>query len=221
LIPAFNPWVEGAAGRRRNQELAQDNQRLRHQLAQALGQLRAPGIRPVPGQRPTIKGKLLSGNNQPPPTTTIRRSADSSKTLSPTSPPRSGHRMKKRLKITFDFTTPSARPGKMPPLWNCSAALVEESWSWHACCVVPRVSSPVLVGRSGELSALDTALAEAGRGSPSTVIVEGEAGVGKSRLVSEFAGRSRGAGTRVLAGGCLELGADGLACDGQRIPSPG
>ena len=72
------------------------------------------------------------------------------------------------------------------------------------------MSSPVLVGRSGQLSALDTALAEAGRGSPSTVIVGGEAGVGKSRLVSEFAGRSRGTGARVLVGGCLELGADGL-----------
>jgi hypothetical protein len=33
----------------RNRELAQDNQRLRRQLAQALGQLRAAGIRPDPG----------------------------------------------------------------------------------------------------------------------------------------------------------------------------
>ena len=33
----------------RNRELAQDNQRLRHQLAQALGELRAAGIRPDPG----------------------------------------------------------------------------------------------------------------------------------------------------------------------------
>ncbi len=72
------------------------------------------------------------------------------------------------------------------------------------------MSSPVLVGRSGQLSALDTALAEAVRGSPSAVMVGGEAGVGKSRLVSEFAERSRGAGVRVLMGGCLELGADGL-----------
>ena len=76
--------------------------------------------------------------------------------------------------------------------------------------VEPRVSSPVLVGRSGQLSVLDAALAEAGRGYPSTVLVGGEAGVGKSRLVTEFAGRSRGAGARVLTGGCLELGADGL-----------
>jgi DNA-binding CsgD family transcriptional regulator/tetratricopeptide (TPR) repeat protein len=76
--------------------------------------------------------------------------------------------------------------------------------------VESRVSSPVLVGRSGELSVLDSALAEAGRGSPPTIMIGGEAGVGKSRLVSEFAERSRGAGVRVLMGGCLELGADGL-----------
>ena len=57
---------------------------------------------------------------------------------------------------------------------------------------------------------LDTALAEAGSGSPSAILVGGEAGVGKSRLVSEFAERSRGKGARVLAGGCLELGVDGL-----------
>ena len=76
--------------------------------------------------------------------------------------------------------------------------------------VEPRVSSPVLVGRSGQLSALDAALAEAAGGRPSAVVVGGEAGVGKSRLVAEFAGRSRGAGARVLKGGCLELGADGL-----------
>jgi predicted ATPase len=76
--------------------------------------------------------------------------------------------------------------------------------------VEPRVSSPVLVGRSGQLSALDTALTEAGRGHPSTVMVGGEAGVGKSRLVTEFAGRAQGTGVRVLTGGCLELGADSL-----------
>ena len=76
--------------------------------------------------------------------------------------------------------------------------------------VEPRVSSPVLVGRSSQLATLETALAEAGRGRPSAVMVGGEAGVGKSRLVTEFAGRSRAAGARALIGGCLELGADGL-----------
>jgi ATP/maltotriose-dependent transcriptional regulator MalT len=73
-----------------------------------------------------------------------------------------------------------------------------------------QVSSPVLVGRSGPLATLETALAEAARGRPSAIMVGGEAGVGKSRLISEFAERSRGAGARVLIGGCLELGAESL-----------
>jgi DNA-binding CsgD family transcriptional regulator/tetratricopeptide (TPR) repeat protein len=73
------------------------------------------------------------------------------------------------------------------------------------------VSCPVLVGRSAELSALGAALAVTNGERPSVVIVGGEAGVGKSRLVREFAERSRGAGSLVLTGGCLELGASGLA----------
>ena len=76
--------------------------------------------------------------------------------------------------------------------------------------VEPQVSSPVLVGRSGQLSALAAALAAAGCGSPSTIMIGGEAGVGKTRLVSEFAGGARRTGVRVLTGGCLELGAGGL-----------
>jgi len=76
--------------------------------------------------------------------------------------------------------------------------------------VEPRILTPVLVGRASQLAALESALARASRGSPSVFMVGGEAGVGRSRLVREFAGRSRGAGARVLIGGCLELGADGL-----------
>jgi DNA-binding CsgD family transcriptional regulator len=76
--------------------------------------------------------------------------------------------------------------------------------------VEPRMSSPVLVGRSGQLMALEAALAQAGRGGSPAVMIGGEAGVGKSRLVREFAERARGAGARVLTGGCLELGADSV-----------
>ncbi|HEU5389776.1 MAG TPA: AAA family ATPase [Streptosporangiaceae bacterium] len=74
----------------------------------------------------------------------------------------------------------------------------------------PQLSSPALVGRSVQLAALEGALAEATRGRPSAIMVGGEAGVGKSRLVREFAERSRGTGARVLIGGCLELGAESL-----------
>jgi ATP/maltotriose-dependent transcriptional regulator MalT len=81
---------------------------------------------------------------------------------------------------------------------------------WHAGYVVSHVVSPVIVGRADQLSALEAALAQARHGRPAAVLVGGEAGIGKSRLVSEFAERARRDGGRVLTGGCLELGADGL-----------
>ena len=69
--------------------------------------------------------------------------------------------------------------------------------------------SPVLVGRADELAMLDAAFADVGRGAPVTLLIGGEAGVGKTRLLTEFAGRLTGGG-RALFGGCLELGASGL-----------
>ena len=73
-----------------------------------------------------------------------------------------------------------------------------------------RASSPVLVGRDEQMAALDAAFASARQGGPSAVLLGGEAGVGKSRLVSEFNLTATAAGARVLTGGCLELGTDGL-----------
>jgi DNA-binding CsgD family transcriptional regulator len=73
-----------------------------------------------------------------------------------------------------------------------------------------RASSPVLVGRDGQMAALEAAFASVRQGGPSAVLLGGEAGVGKSRLVSEFGRMAASAGARVLTGGCLELGTDGL-----------
>ena len=53
-------------------------------------------------------------------------------------------------------------------------------------------------------------MGRAGEGTPTTVLVGGDAGVGKTRLIEEFAARARGQGARVLCGGCLELGDGGL-----------
>jgi DNA-binding CsgD family transcriptional regulator len=65
------------------------------------------------------------------------------------------------------------------------------------------------VGRGSELGALLAALARARAGEPATVLVGGEAGIGKTRLVEELARRA-GEEARVLVGDCVELGADGL-----------
>ncbi|MFI7131874.1 AAA family ATPase [Nonomuraea sp. NPDC050153] len=68
--------------------------------------------------------------------------------------------------------------------------------------------SPRFVGRARELAALGDALAGARAGASSAVLVGGEAGVGKTRLIKEFTDRADD--VLVLVGGCLELGTEGL-----------
>ncbi|MCI3273292.1 helix-turn-helix transcriptional regulator [Streptomyces cylindrosporus] len=70
--------------------------------------------------------------------------------------------------------------------------------------------SPVFVGRGEELHTLNEALARAGAGEPQALLIGGEAGVGKTRLVEEFATAACRQGAVVALGGCVEIGADGL-----------
>ena len=60
------------------------------------------------------------------------------------------------------------------------------------------------------MAALRAAFDSARQGGPAAVLLGGEAGVGKSRLIGEFGHVAAAAGARVLTGGCLELGIDGL-----------
>ncbi|MGA5899570.1 helix-turn-helix transcriptional regulator [Streptomyces venetus] len=76
--------------------------------------------------------------------------------------------------------------------------------------VETRSVSPVFVGRAAELGTLDEVLAGAAGGDPQALLVGGEAGVGKTRLLEEFAGAARRRGAVVALGGCVEIGADGL-----------
>ncbi|MEU8135833.1 helix-turn-helix transcriptional regulator [Streptodolium elevatio] len=70
--------------------------------------------------------------------------------------------------------------------------------------------SPVFVGRTTELDALDEALRTADSGTPAVVLVAGEAGVGKTRLLEEFLTRATASGAVTAVGGCIELGAEAL-----------
>ncbi len=71
------------------------------------------------------------------------------------------------------------------------------------------VTSPVLVGRRKELGWLGDALARVRGGSPAALLIGGDAGVGKSRLVSEFSAGAAAA-ARVLTGRCPDAGGVGL-----------
>lgn len=65
------------------------------------------------------------------------------------------------------------------------------------------------VGRQGERRALTSALERAAAGEPQVVVVTGDAGIGKTRLVEEVTGQA-GPDWLVAVGHCVEAGMTGL-----------
>ena len=66
-----------------------------------------------------------------------------------------------------------------------------------------RIVSPEIVGRGAELEVLSNAFADASAGRARVVLIGGEAGIGKTRLVAEATEHARAAGALVLTGGCV------------------
>ncbi|MCU1465047.1 MAG: transcriptional regulator [Actinomycetia bacterium] len=62
----------------------------------------------------------------------------------------------------------------------------------------------LFVGRAAELQLLESALETASNGVPQIVLITGEAGIGKSRLLDEFTPHAVSRGVQVLAGACQE-----------------
>src|SRR5689334_16248462 len=90
-----------------------------------------------------------------------------------------------------------------------------------------QVSGPTLIGRDAELARLVAALNGEG---PRTVVLRGEAGVGKTRLLRETVARGRARGVPTLVGRCVQQGQApyrplteallGAARDGVRPDAP-
>ena len=75
----------------------------------------------------------------------------------------------------------------------------------HTRPVARRVTCPSFVGREAELRRLEQA-AEAAMSDSQLVLLSGDAGVGKTRLVDELCTRWRATGGRAAIGGCVDLG---------------
>ena len=73
-----------------------------------------------------------------------------------------------------------------------------------------RIRSPIFVGRRAELGQLSAWLDDAAAGRPHVVVISGEAGVGKSRLVHEFSRVAADHGARWLLGAAADYGEGGL-----------
>ncbi|MEU6590088.1 AAA family ATPase [Streptomyces sp. NPDC046881] len=67
-----------------------------------------------------------------------------------------------------------------------------------------------LIGRDEELARLTGVLERARGGTAGAVLLAGDAGVGKTRLLDEVAGRAARTGTTVVTGHCVDLGDVGL-----------
>ena len=73
-----------------------------------------------------------------------------------------------------------------------------------------RVSSQTTIGRDAQLNLLEQVLASASDGEARIVVLSGEAGVGKTRLVDELEALARERGFTVLHGETVEFGGEGF-----------
>jgi DNA-binding CsgD family transcriptional regulator len=72
------------------------------------------------------------------------------------------------------------------------------------------VAAAPLIGRDEEVARLAGALERARAGTAGAVLIAGDAGVGKTRVLDEIAGRAADTGMTVLTGHCVDLGDVGL-----------
>ncbi|MFL5335981.1 MAG: ATP-binding protein, partial [Geminicoccaceae bacterium] len=73
-----------------------------------------------------------------------------------------------------------------------------------------RGSVPALVGRKAELARLGLLLDDAAAGRPAVGLLAGDAGIGKTRVLTELAARATERGFLVMCGQCVDLGGGGL-----------
>jgi len=66
-------------------------------------------------------------------------------------------------------------------------------------------ANTALVGRLSELELLEEQVRQATAGRGGMVLVAGDAGIGKTRLVTELGARARAAGAQSLVGRCIDL----------------
>jgi DNA-binding CsgD family transcriptional regulator len=86
----------------------------------------------------------------------------------------------------------------------------EEPLPRETCSVGHRVSCPDFVGRAEELHLLTAAFESVAAGRAITVLVGGDAGIGKTRLVDEFCERARAEGALVATGVGVPIDGGGL-----------
>jgi len=81
----------------------------------------------------------------------------------------------------------------------------------HTHLVARRVTSSALIGRGDELTAAVDAATSVQSGQARIMLIAGDAGIGKTRLVTEVCSRASQAGMLTAVGGCFQLGEASVA----------
>ena len=112
---------------------------------------------------------------------------------------------RRRLRSGSRPASPSAEPGGEPEVGVDSVARALADLPEPEHLPHPGEDEPPLVGRSEEIGAVTAALARsAAEGTGSVVLVSGEPGIGKTRLLREVVGKVRASGGWVLSGPVFE-----------------
>ncbi len=77
--------------------------------------------------------------------------------------------------------------------------------TWSSIVAVAHTAGPTLVGRESAWARLAESAGQAADGVPTVAVVQGEAGIGKSRLVSDWSADARDTGSLVAFGRCVEF----------------
>jgi DNA-binding SARP family transcriptional activator len=112
--------------------------------------------------------------------------------------------LRRELQLTPDTETVALYQdvvaGRLPK-WSASAEGEHEASELRQALTAEHAAGRQLVGRDRELGRLHDLFVRADRGTGRMILVSGEAGVGKTRLVAEFAANARRLGAAVLWGG--------------------
>src|SRR4051812_24653904 len=87
---------------------------------------------------------------------------------------------------------------------------VVDEGSWETSPMRHRVSSPTFVGRVDELELVRSVLERVATGQSATVLIAGEAGIGKTRLVEEICRWAQTCDVQVARGACVPVDGGGL-----------
>lgn len=93
-----------------------------------------------------------------------------------------------------------------PRLSEAVTAAPDVGWEWEHEAMSSLAPASAMVGRDADLAVVRQAFDSATDGTPTVLLVEGEAGIGKSRLLREFGGEVAHRAD-VHIGWCLDLGA--------------